>query len=67
MVHISFLIWACSLGKYTFFVNPFHDLGQTDFSTSEFAAKITEEKITFAKDLVGSGSDPSVCKTDDKN
>ena len=59
MVHASFPIWARSLGEYTLFFNPFRDLGQTDFSTSEFAAVIAEEGITLAKDPLGLGSDPS--------
>ena len=57
MVHASLAIWAHSLGEYTFF-NPFRDLGQTDFLTSEFAAAIAEG-ITFDKGPLGSGSDPS--------
>ena len=58
MEHASFPIWARSLGEYTIFFNPFRDLGQIDFSTSEFAAAIAEEGITLAKDPLGSGSGP---------
>ena len=48
MVHASFPIWAHSLGQNTLFFT-FRDLGQTDFSTSEFAAAIAEEGIILAK------------------
>ena len=58
IVHASFPIWTHSLGEYTFFFSPFCDLGQIDFSTSEFAAAIAEEGITLAKDSLGSGRGP---------
>ena len=65
MVHASFPIWACSLGVYTLFFSPFHDLEQipvADFLTSTFAAAIAEDGITLAKDPLGSGSGPSRLK-----
>ena len=47
-----FLFGLVLLGS-TLFFSPFCDLGQIDFSTSEFAAAIAEEGITLAKDSLG--------------
>ena len=62
LVYASFPIWARSLGEYTLFFSPFRDLGQIDFSTSEFAAAIADEGIILAKDPLGSGRGPFCLK-----